>query len=214
MKYFCPSCSENFKGKDLQYCPKCGAAIKSGHSEIVMVLDRSGSMHECQEATVGGFNQFIRDQQDMPGSANVTLVQFDDQYEVVHDAVALPDVPELNCQTFVPRGSTALLDAIGKAINGCAARFRNNKVIFVILTDGLENASKEYKREQICDLIKQREANGWTFVYIGANQDAIAEGASLAIPAVRSVNYAATPEGTHEAYRSASLMCGTARSQT
>ncbi len=214
MKYFCPSCSEHFKGeKGLTYCPKCGAAINSGHSEIVIVLDRSGSMQECQEATVAGFNQFVREQQDLGGSANLTLVQFDDQYEVVHDAIPLPDVPALNCLSFVPRGSTALLDAIGKTINGCAARFRHNKVIFVILTDGRENMSKEYKREQIRNLIEQREANGWTFVYIGANQDAIAEGASIAIPAKTSVNYLATPEGTRDAYTSAGLMCRKARSQ-
>jgi Mg-chelatase subunit ChlD len=200
MKYVCPKCNEWFKGKEAQYCPKCGAAIKSGHTEIVMVLDRSGSMQECQEATVAGFNEFIRDQRELPGSANVTLVQFDDQYEVVHDAKPLLDVPELNCQTFVPRGSTALLDAIGKTVNGSAARFRHNKVIFVIITDGMENASKEYKREQIKNLIEQRETNGWTFVYIGADQDAIAVAKDFAIPAVNAVNVRGNPAGTLRAY--------------
>lgn len=212
MKCICPSCDQTFKLKEEpKYCPSCGAAMKSGHAEIVMVLDRSGSMSSCVEATIGGFNDFIRDQKDMPGSASVTLVQFDNEYEVVHDSVPLDDMPELNTQVFVPRGGTALFDAIGKTLNGAAARFRHNKVIFVVLTDGGENSSKEYTQQQIRDLVSQRETNGWTFVYIGANQDAFAVGGAMAFS--KSVNYAATPEGTRGAYAEASNLCRTARSQ-
>lgn len=208
MKLFCSSCEHVFKGgKEVAYCPKCGAALNGGHTEIVMVLDRSGSMQSCREATVAGFNEFIRDQKALPGEANVTLAQFDDEYEVIHDAIALREFPELNSDSFVPRGTTALLDAIGKTINTTSARCRHDKVVFVIITDGGENASKEYKRQNVMEMIQHREAGGWKFVFLGAGKDAIEEAKALGIAVNRIQEYAPTPEGTERAYRSASLCC-------
>ena len=130
--------------------------------DINIVLDRSGSMEAVKEETISGFNKFLADQQNQDGDATLSLVQFDDEYEVVHDAKNLAKVPALNARTFVPRGCTALLDAIGRTIVATGARLdalseadRPNQVLFVILTDGLENASQEFSSKKIMKMIKK-----------------------------------------------------------
>jgi Mg-chelatase subunit ChlD len=172
--------------------------------DITIVLDRSGSMASVREDTIGGFNSFLEEQKAVPGSATLTLVQFDDQYDVLYEGRRLQDAPLLSAQTFVPRGSTALLDAIGRTVHATGARLaaqpeheRPGKVLFVIMTDGEENASREFSRRQVFDMLThQREKYQWEVVFIGANQDAVTTGASYGIPQANALNYAATPAGT------------------
>lgn len=179
-------------------------------ADITVVLDRSGSMESIKSDTIGGFNTFLQEQKDTLDEGDLlTLVQFDDQYEVVHDAVPLEKVEPLDDKTFVPRGWTALLDALGRSINSTGARLaamkeedRPKKVIFVIVTDGLENRSKEFKHKQIMEMIEhQSEKYSWDFIYLGANQDAIKVGNSLGIATSDSMTYAATSSGTRGAWK-------------
>ena len=157
------------------------------HIEIAYVLDRSGSMQPMQEPAVAAFNDFLKAQLEVPGEARLTLVQFDDQYEVPVAALRLPDVPQLTAATYTPRGSTALLDAIGRTIKDLDFRLQKlppahqpAKVILAIFTDGEENASREYTAKHISDLIAlYRDTKGWEFLFLAANQDAIATAARM-----------------------------------
>lgn len=159
--------------------------------EVVFVLDRSGSMDLRKSDTQGGLNEFVRQQKLEPGEVNFTLVQFDDQYEVVYSG-PIANFPEF---VFHPRGITALNDAICKAIVDTGERLKNmpedqlpGLVTFVILTDGLENASKEYTRQQVKDMIEHQSTKySWKFLYLGANQDAICVGQSYSMSV--SANY-------------------------
>jgi hypothetical protein len=182
-------------------------------TDISIVLDRSGSMSVVKTDTIGGFNDFLKAQKACPGEAVLTLAQFDDKYDIVHNGINIQDVPELNDETFVPRGWTALLDAIGRTINATGARIsalpedaRPSKVIFVILTDGQENSSKELTREEVMKMIKhQTKTYKWDFVFLGANQDAIQAGVRMGILANNSMTYAADAKGTQDAFRSVSV---------
>lgn len=177
-------------------------------TDITLILDRSGSMESIAADTIGGVNTFIRDQKDVPGEATFTLVQFDDRYEVVHDAVPIARVEPLTSQTFVPRGSTALLDAISRSIDATGYRLtalpesqRPDKVICVIVTDGAENASTFTTRAQVFDKIThQRDAYKWEFVFLGANQDAIGEAAKLGIGAAAAMSYNANAQAVNATY--------------
>lgn len=143
--------------------------------EIVCVLDRSGSMSGRVSDTINGFNSFLYSQQTEPGEAALTLVLFDDRYEVVYDRVPIRRVPMLDGATYWTRGSTALLDAVGKAIGVVRGRAGEGKrVMVLILTDGLENASREWTGEGVKRLVEQRKAAGWKFVFLGADVDAFA----------------------------------------
>jgi hypothetical protein len=189
-------------------------------SDITVVLDRSGSMATIADDTVGGLNSFVEDQKKHPGEAVLSLYQFDDVYEAVHRAVPLPSVPPLTRETFVPRGSTALLDAIGRAIvetgdrlSSMAEHDRPSTVVFVVTTDGQENASKEYTKVKVNEMIAhQRDVYGWHFIFLGANQDAISTAASLSIPASNAMTYASNKMGTPMAYASASVGVSNLRS--
>jgi len=193
--------------------------MRNDLADVSFVLDRSGSMSSVREDTIGGFNSFIEAQQKLPGECLATLMQFDDQHDVLYSGKPIKDVPKLTAETFVPRRSTALLDAIGRTIVATGARLaampeadRPEKVMFVILTDGGENASREFNRKQIFDMIKlQTETYKWDFVFIGANQDAIATGASLGVMAGKSMTYASNSAGTKAAFESMSAYVGAAR---
>lgn len=175
-----------------------------GETDITFVLDRSGSMGSIRDDTIGGFNIFLEDQKKTPGNVLISLHQFDDQHETIYDAMDLKDINPLDGTTFVPRGSTALLDAIGQALNLTRARTEKSKpdqVLFVIITDGGENASHEFKRESIFEQIKKAEDDwDWQIIFLAANQDAISEGASLGISGAKSMTYGATGMGTREAF--------------
>lgn len=189
-------------------------------TDITVILDRSGSMQGVRDDTIGGYNSFMAAQAKLPGHARVSLVQFDDRYEVVYRDVACGQVRPLDQTTFVPRGSTALLDAIGTTVNNIGARLaampelvRPAKVVVVIITDGHENASREFTRERVFEMIThQREVYGWDFVFLGANQDAIAAGASIGVPQRSSLSYAADSKGTSEVFGSTAAYVGNLRS--
>ena len=166
-------------------------------TDITVVLDRSGSMQSTKSDTIGSFNSFLAEQRKVAGQATVSLVQFDDQYEPAYEGRPLDDAPDLTDDTYVPRGMTALLDAIGRTIVRTDERFakqgnRAELVIFVIITDGHENASKEYDREKIFKMIRSHERDhNWQFVFLGANQDAIAEAGGFGIMADHAMTYSA-----------------------
>ena len=184
------------------------------YTEIVCILDRSGSMSAIRDDTIGGFNEFLIQQKKVEGEARLTLVLFDDQYEVVHGGVDIKAVAPLTEDTFVPRGRTAMLDAIGRTLSTLVDRIANapekerpGKVIIAILTDGEENASREYDRKSIFDMIARlREKRGWEFVFLAANQDVMAAAESLSIDSRSSVRFRSHGEGTRKAFRGMSNM--------
>ena len=174
------------------------------YSEIAFVLDRSGSMKSCQQAAIDGFNQFLTDQQKTDGLAKLTLVLFDDEYLVPISSIPVEEVVSLTDDTYQPRGCTALLDAIGQTIDDLGQRLaalaekdRPGQVIVAILTDGLENASQRFAWKEIAGKIKhQTDTYKWIFLFLGANQDAIATAANLSIAANNAANYVADAAGS------------------
>jgi hypothetical protein len=164
-------------------------------TDITVVVDRSGSMAACQSDAEGGLNTFINEQKKLPGESLFTLVQFDTEYEFVHKGIPIRDVPPYH---LVPRGSTALLDAVGRAIVETGERLRNMKeadrpglVVFVILTDGQENSSREFQLAKIKEMVQhQQDVYKWQFTYLGANQDAFAEAGGMGIQQAQAANYA------------------------
>ncbi len=174
------------------------------YSEIAFVLDRSGSMKSCQQAAIEGFNQFLADQQKTDGLAKLTLVLFDDEYLVPISSIPVEEVVSLTDDTYQPQGCTALLDAIGQTIDdvgqrlaGLAEKDRPGQVIVAILTDGLENASQRFTWKEIAGKIKnQTDTYKWIFLFLGANQDAIATAANLSIAANNAANYVADAAGS------------------
>lgn len=176
--------------------------------EIICIIDRSGSMNVIVDDAIGGFNTFLNEQKLVEGEASLTFVQFDTEYEVIHENRPLNDVPELTTETYKPRGGTALLDAVGKTIDDVGKRLSNteeknrpDKVIVAILTDGAENSSNKYTLEGVKSRIKhQKEKYQWEFIFLAANQDAFAAGANLGIAAVDTFAFAATGTGIRKGY--------------
>lgn len=181
--------------------------MKQGLSEIICIIDRSGSMGRIKSDAIGGFNSFIKEQKKLPGEANLTYIQFNTEYDVVHENKPLKDVNPIDDNIFIPRGSTALLDAIGKTVDNTGRRLANmpeknrpEKVIIAILTDGEENSSTQYNLSKIKEMIShQKEKYSWGFIFLGANQDAFAEAAKIGIEAKDSFNFAATGQGIRSA---------------
>ncbi len=171
--------------------------MKSDLTEIAFVLDRSGSMQSIAPIAIRGFNDFLTAHQTAPGQARLTLVLFDDEYLVSAASLPVAEVVPLDETTFVPRGCTALLDAIGRTIDELGERLsrmseaeRPGAVIVAILTDGLENASSDYKLKDVASRIRhQRETYKWEFLFLGANQDAIATAARMNIGRKSSATY-------------------------
>lgn len=149
---------------------------KKQEMDIVFLLDRSGSMRGIEQDTIGGYNSYIESQKN--NNVKVTTVLFDDKYEMVTNREDIKNIKELTNDTYYVRGCTALLDAIGKTINYMDCQ-KSKKVMFIITTDGLENASKEYNRSQIKELIEGH--SNWEFMYIGADIDSYSEGSSIGI---------------------------------
>lgn len=187
------------------------------NTEIIAIIDRSGSMGSIASDAIGGFNTFLKDQQSVPGEGRMSLVLFDHEYQELYFGKPLAAAAPLTSATFVPRGSTALLDAIGRALNDHGARIAKEgwaqKVIVCILTDGMENASQEYKADKIKEMVKHAEAHGWSFVYLAANQDAFATGAMYGINAAHTMAFAANAAGTQSAYASMSATTRSLRAQ-
>lgn len=178
--------------------------MKTKVTELVFILDRSGSMAGLESDTIGGFNSMIEKQKDGEGKVLVTTVLFDDHYELLHDRTNIKDISPLTKENYFVRGSTALLDAIGRSIDsvGNAQKYRadeakSDNVLFVITTDGMENASREYSHRNIKYMIeRQKEKYNWEFLFLGANIDAVATAAKFGINRDRAVNYHADSRGT------------------
>ncbi len=174
---------------------------KNQEVEIVFILDRSGSMGGLENDTIGGYNSFIKSKKDL--NAKLTTVLFDNQIEVLHDRVDIKKVNKLTEKDYYVRGCTALMDAIGFTINKITPVAKDKKVIFVITTDGLENASKEYTKSKIKKMIEKRK--DWEFLYLGANIDSYGEASSIGIRKERVSNYSASAKGTRKMF--ATLEC-------
>src|ERR1051326_5109403 len=173
--------------------------MNNNYTEIAFILDRSGSMESCRDAAIDGFNSFLSAQQQLEGLAKLTLVLFDDTYQVPAVSLPVAEVLPLDITTYVTGNTTALLDAIGRTIDELGNRLssisendRPNQVIVAILTDGLENASQNYSWPDVADRIRRQSKDyKWNFLFLGANQDAIATAAQMAIPASQAASYCA-----------------------
>jgi len=181
--------------------------MKTEHTEIIFLLDRSGSMGGLESDTIGGFNAFIEKQKQLEGETIVTTVLFDDQYEVLWNGITARDV-RLTERDYYVRGTTALLDVVGKTVLDVDHRLRNtneqaqpSKVIFVITTDGLENASHEFTYEKIKQLISQKKKKDkWEFIFLGANIDEADEADKMGISVDSAFAFEATSEGVDVMY--------------
>ena len=188
--------------------------MKKDYSHIHVVLDRSGSMESIRDDVVGGFNTYVEQQKQGPGTVTLSLIQFDgqDPYEVVHDFKSLAEVPQLTAQTYIPRADTPLLDALGRGIADLEGRLgklpddeRPEHLFFVIITDGMENASREYKRAQIEKMIREKtEKEGWDFIYLSADFSAVQEARDMGIAQDKSLFFDKSGTGVRDAMSSAS----------
>ena len=178
--------------------------MKKGLTELVFILDRSGSMSGLESDTIGGYNAMLEKQKKEPGEAVITTVLFDDKYELLHDRINIRGIVPITDREYYVRGITALLDAVGKTINkiGNAQKHtaedeRAEHVMFVITTDGMENASCEFSYAKVRKMIEhQKRKYGWEFIFLGANIDAIATAERFGISEDRATNYNADSEGT------------------
>lgn len=182
--------------------------MKKNLTEIVFILDRSGSMSGLEADTIGGFNSMIEKQRKADGEALVSTVLFDNMSEVIHDRVDIRDIKSMTDRDYTARGCTALLDAIGGAIHhiGNVHKYARKEdvpehTLFVITTDGMENASRRYDSEKIKKMIeRQKEKYGWEFLFLGANIDAVETAKHFGIGADRAVNYHSDHKGTQLNY--------------
>lgn len=187
--------------------------------EIVLIIDKSGSMDTIKDDAIGGFNSFLTEQKDIERDANVTFVLFDDRYDLIHNGKDIHEVDELTKKTYRPSGTTALLDAVGRTVDRVGERLNEltnsekpENVIVFILTDGMENASSDYTKDQVKEMIQHQESKySWEFIYGGANQDAFEEAGGLGIKAQNTFNFEATGQGTREAYENSSDMVASYR---
>lgn len=185
-------------------------------TEIVCIIDRSGSMGSIRDDAIGSFNTFLKDQQSLSGEALMTIVLFDDQYEIMHNGTRIGYVPLLTSKTYVPRGSTALFDAIGRTINEVKSRINKTEdqrkipgnVIVAILTYGEENASMEFCLPQIESMIKRQiEQDQWNFVYLSADPKAFEDAGKMGIARNNVVRFEADSEGIQDCCRQMNAVC-------
>jgi len=183
--------------------------MKKDLVELVFILDRSGSMAGLEKETIAGFNRMIQQQKEVQGEALVSTVLFDDRFEVLHNRVSIQKIEHMTSKDYYVRGSTALLDAIGRSIlkirnvhKALEEENKPEKTLFFITTDGMENASVEFNYERVNEYIQlQKEKYGWDFIFIGANIDAIGTAKKFGIDADRAVNYRADKRGTNLNYK-------------
>ena len=182
--------------------------VKNGITEIVFILDKSGSMSGYEKDTIGGFNSTIEKQKKEEGTAIVSTVLFDHEIEVIHDRISIEKIPTMTDKDYQVRGTTALLDAIGGAIHhiGNIHKYARPEdvpehTIFIITTDGMENASRNYDSRKVKEMIKsQQDRYGWEFIFLAANIDAVETADRYGIRRERAVNYSQTPEGVQASY--------------
>ena len=183
--------------------------MKKTTTELVFILDKSGSMSGLEDDTIGGYNAMLKKQQGEPGEVIVTTVLFDDNYEILHDRTNIKGIKPITDKEYYVGGLTALLDAVGKTINKIVNATKHtekehqaDKVIFVITTDGMENASKEFNYQNIKDMIeKQKTRYNWEFIFLGANIDAVSVARDMGINEDRAATYHADGKGTELNYQ-------------
>lgn len=182
-------------------------------TELIFVLDRSGSMERLTEETIGGFNSLIEKQKDdTNGEVYVTTALFDDKYEVLYDHINIHNIPRLTEKEYYARGCTALLDAVGRTIDTVGKRLsatpesdRPGKILFVITTDGYENASRDYTKKKVKEMINlQQDTYSWKFLFLGADIDAVGEADSIGIRESRACRPAATSSGISSSFHAVS----------
>jgi hypothetical protein len=188
--------------------------MKADYAHISIILDRTGSMESIRDDVIGGFNTFIAEHKAHSGTASLTLVQFDSQnpYEVIHHFQSIQEVPALTRETYVPRASTPLLDAMGRGIidleqslRGRSEEARPSKVILAVVTDGRENASREFRKAQIEKMVKEKtERDGWEIVFLSADLDAIQDAGAIGVEPGRRLAFAKNGQGTADAWASLS----------
>ena len=188
-------------------------AKTNGQTELVFILDRSGSMSGLESDTIGGFNGMIAQHKGDGGDVLVSTVLFDHENEVIHDRVRIADVPTLTSKEYYTRGCTALLDAMGDGIRHiknvhkyARPEDRPARTMFIITTDGMENSSTRYTADQVRAMVKQQEEAGWEFVFLGANIDAVQVAGGLGIRAENAVEFACDAAGVRENFASLSHM--------
>jgi len=177
--------------------------MKTNLTELVFILDRSGSMGGLEGDTIGGFNAMLTKQQTEPGECRLTTILFDDKYEILHDRIDIRAINPITPKEYYVRGSTALLDAVGSTINkiknaqkNTAQDYRAKKVLFVVTTDGMENASREYGYSKIKTMIeKQKAKHNWEFIFLGANIDAIEVAGRFGLDHTRAQSFHNDSEG-------------------
>lgn len=177
--------------------------MKTNLTELVFILDRSGSMGGLEGDTIGGFNSMLKKQQAEPGECRITTILFDNEYEVLHDRIDIKAVSPMTEREYFVRGQTALLDAIGKTINkigsvqkNTAEGYRADKVLFVITTDGMENSSREFNSAKVKSMIEnQKSVHGWEFIFLGANIDAVEVADRFGVDRSRAQNFHNDSEG-------------------
>lgn len=190
-------------------------------TELVFIIDKSGSMSGLEKDTIGGFNSLIEKQKKEDGEAYVSTVLFDTERDVIHDRIELSEVNPMTEKDYVPCGATALLDTLGESIKhvekihkyirkeDCPA-----KTLFIITTDGLENSSKEYSYRQVKKMIESKKESGWEFLFLGANIDAVAEAEKLGIAPSNAVKYECDEAGTSVNYEALDMAVSSARKMT
>lgn len=191
-------------------------------TELICILDRSGSMESMAKEAIGGFNGFLDDQKAIPDPANMTVVLFDNEYKVLHNAIDIQDVSPMDELQYQPRGTTALLDAIGKTIGDVRERINTQlaeirkvkadaiapKVIVMIMTDGQENSSKEYSKAKVKELIEGCKKDSWQFLFLSADMDGFAEAANWGFDVNMRVGYAGTGTAQMRGYNYTSNVIG------
>jgi uncharacterized protein with von Willebrand factor type A (vWA) domain len=185
-------------------------------TEIIAITDSSGSMDTIKSAVIGGFNSFVQEQRQVAGEARMTHVTFNEEHKLLYQAIALAQVPLLDADSYQTSGCTALFDTLGDTLETQGKRIAEegwaDQVIVEIITDGLENASRRYKREQIRSMIEHAQRHGWHFVFLAANQDAFAAAASYGISAATTANFTASAAGATQAYGTIGAMTRALRS--
>ena len=185
--------------------------VKNGISELIFILDKSGSMEGLREDTVGGFNSMLTEQKEKKGEARVTTVLFNERMQILHDRADIKEVKKMGKSDYIPSGCTALFDAVGQTIDRTDLIYRHirtedvpENTVVVIITDGLENSSEKYCAEEVRQMIREKTAEGWEFMFLGANIDAVLAAGVIGISEERAVTYYPDSEGTKINYEAVS----------
>jgi hypothetical protein len=194
----------------------------AGYTHIIAVLDRSGSMGSVKQAAIDGFNEFLKTQQALPGKATMTVILFDDKYEILHDSVKLQDVPELTEETFVPRGMTALFSSMGRAIGTYKASLlkataakRPDKVLMITITDGADNVKGDYSQENVANMVKELKADGkWQFLFLCSEENAVLTSQQLGISTGNTLKFTNSAVGNKALYKTVAAATSNFRSKS